>query len=153
MQRSDAFGQQLERGMAVKVTPRTASKCVDDQFTVTNRDQCPSFVVHSSDKAVNPANVTGATKRLGELIISWRLTSLMRCVSVRFGIVLGSNGSVGPVLHEQIRDHQPLIIRHPDIVRFFMTTCEAVSLMLHGFAMGEPRRHIAAAYGRTRAHS
>jgi FlaA1/EpsC-like NDP-sugar epimerase len=97
---------------------------------------CPSFVLISSDKAVNPANVMGATKRLGELIISCRPATLMRCVSVRFGNVLGSNGSVVPVFQKQIRENQPLTITHPDIMRFFMTTREAVSLLLQGFAIG-----------------
>jgi FlaA1/EpsC-like NDP-sugar epimerase len=104
---------------------------------IAEENACPSFVLISSDKAVNPANVMGATKRLGELIISCRPTSLTRCVSVRFGNVLGSNGSVVPVFQKQIRDNQQLTITHPDIMRFFMTTREAVSLVLQGFAIGK----------------
>jgi FlaA1/EpsC-like NDP-sugar epimerase len=103
---------------------------------IAEHNDCPSFVLISSDKAVNPTNVMGVTKRLGELIISCRRTSRMRCVSVRFGNVLGSNGSVVPVFQKQIRDNQELTITHPDIVRFFMTTREAVSLVLQGFAIG-----------------
>jgi FlaA1/EpsC-like NDP-sugar epimerase len=103
---------------------------------IAEENGCPSFVLISSDKAVNPANVMGATKRLGELIISCRPASLMRCVSVRFGNVLGSSGSVVPVFQKQIRDNQQLTITHPDIMRFFMTTREAVSLVLQGFAIG-----------------
>jgi len=103
---------------------------------IAEQNGCPSFVLISSDKAVNPANVMGATKRLGELIISCRPASLMRCVSVRFGNVLGSNGSVVPVFQKQIRDNQQLTITHPDMTRFFMTTREAVSLVLQGFAIG-----------------
>ena len=103
---------------------------------IAERNGCPSFVLISSDKAVNPTNVMGVTKRLGELIISCRRSSSMRCVSVRFGNVLGSSGSVVPVFQKQIRDNQQLTITHPDIVRFFMTTCEAVSLVLQGFAIG-----------------
>ena len=103
---------------------------------IAEQNGCPSFVLISSDKAVNPANVMGATKRLGELIISCRPASLMRCVSVRFGNVLGSNGSVVPVFQKQIRDNQQLTITHPDMTRFFMTTHEAVSLVLQGFAIG-----------------
>jgi FlaA1/EpsC-like NDP-sugar epimerase len=103
---------------------------------IAENNGCPSFVLISSDKAVNPTNVMGVTKRLGELIISCRRTSRMRCVSVRFGNVLGSNGSVVPVFQKQIRDNQQLTITHPDIVRFFMTTREAVSLVLQGFAIG-----------------
>ena len=103
---------------------------------IAEENGCPSFVLISSDKAVNPANVMGATKRLGELIISCRRTSLMRCVSVRFGNVLGSNGSVVPVFQKQIRENQQLTITHPEITRFFMTTREAVSLVLQAFAIG-----------------
>jgi len=61
----------------------------------------------------------------------------MRCVSVRFGNVLGSSGSVVPVLKQQLRNHQPLTITHPDIERFFMITPEAVTLVLQAFAIGD----------------
>src|SRR5216683_7397378 len=97
---------------------------------------CKGFVLISSDKAVNPTNVMGATKRICELIISSRPPNGMRCVSVRFGNVLGSSGSVIPVLKQQLRDHQPLTITHPEIKRFFMVTSEAVALVLQGFAIG-----------------
>lgn len=98
---------------------------------------CKSFVLISSDKAVNPTNVMGATKRIGELIISSRPPNGMRCVSVRFGNVLGSSGSVIPVLKQQLRNHEPLTITHPEIKRFFMITPEAVALVLQAFAIGE----------------
>ena len=97
---------------------------------------CKSFVLISSDKAVNPTNVMGATKRICELIISSRPPNGMRCVSVRFGNVLGSSGSVVPVLRQQLRNCQPLTITHPDIKRFFMVTPEAVALVLQAFAIG-----------------
>jgi len=98
---------------------------------------CKSFVLISSDKAVNPTNVMGATKRICELITSSKPPNGMRCVSVRFGDVLGSSGSVVPVLKQQLRNHQPLTITHPDIERFFMITPEAVALVLQAFAIGE----------------
>jgi len=98
---------------------------------------CKSFVLISSDKAVNPTNVMGATKRICELITSSRPPNGMRCVSVRFGNVLGSSGSVIPVLKQQLRNHEPLTITHPDIRRFFMITPEAVALVLQAFAIGE----------------
>ena len=98
---------------------------------------CKSFVLISSDKAVNPTNVMGATKRMCELIISSKPANGMRCVSVRFGNVLGSSGSVIPVLKQQLRDHQPLTITHPEIRRFFMITPEAVALVLQAFAIGD----------------
>jgi FlaA1/EpsC-like NDP-sugar epimerase len=97
---------------------------------------CQSFVLISSDKAVNPTSVMGATKRVGELIVAARPAGTMRCVSVRFGNVLGSNGSVVPVFQKQLRNNRPLTITHPDIRRFFMTTREAVSLVLQAFALG-----------------
>ena len=97
---------------------------------------CKSFVLISSDKAVNPTNVMGATKRICELIISSRPSNGMRCVSVRFGNVLGSSGSVVPVLKQQLRNRQPLTITHPDVKRFFMITPEAVALVLQAFVIG-----------------
>src|SRR5439155_20186087 len=96
-----------------------------------------SFVLLSSDKVVNPTGILGAPKRIGELILSSRPTNGMRCASVRFGNVLGSSGSVIPVLKEQLRKHQPLTITHPEIKRFFMVTPEAVALVLQAFAIGD----------------
>ena len=100
-------------------------------------NDCGTFILISSDKAVNPTSIMGATKRIGELIISRRPTNGMRCVSVRFGNVLGSNGSVVPLFQEQLRRNQPLSITHPEIKRFFMTAREAVSLVLQAFAIGD----------------
>jgi FlaA1/EpsC-like NDP-sugar epimerase len=103
---------------------------------LASEEGCKSFVLISSDKAVNPTNVMGATKRVCELILSSRPANGMRCVSVRFGNVLGSNGSVIPVLQQQLQNHQPLTITHPEIKRFFMITPEAVALVLQAFAIG-----------------
>jgi len=97
---------------------------------------CKSFVLISSDKAVNPTNIMGATKRICELILASRPPNGMRCVSVRFGNVLGSNGSVIPVLTQQLHNHEPLTVTHPEIERFFMTTREAVALVLQAFTIG-----------------
>jgi FlaA1/EpsC-like NDP-sugar epimerase len=97
---------------------------------------CKSFVLISSDKAVNPTNIMGATKRICELILSSRPPNGMRCVSVRFGNVLGSNGSVIPVLTQQLNNHEPLTVTHPEVKRFFMITGEAVALVLQAFAIG-----------------
>lgn len=97
---------------------------------------CRSFVLISSDKAVNPTSVMGATKRMGELIIGSQPKEGLRCVAVRFGNVLFSSGSVVPVLQEQIRSNRALTITHPEINRFFMTTREAVSLVLQAFTIG-----------------
>jgi len=88
---------------------------------------------------VNPTSVMGATKRIGELIMASHPDGPMRCICVRFGNVLGSNGSLVPILQEQLRTGQPLTITHPEVRRFFMTTQEAVSLVLQAFAIGSHR--------------
>jgi len=98
---------------------------------------CEAFVLISSDKAVEPTSFMGATKRLGELMLAARPKKSMRCVSVRFGNVLGSQGSVIPVFKEQIEKESRITITHPDITRFFMTIPEAVSLVLQAFTIGE----------------
>jgi FlaA1/EpsC-like NDP-sugar epimerase len=105
-------------------------------LNVAQNSNCKAFIMISSDKAVNPTNVMGCTKRIGELILAAWPGDGMRCVSVRFGNVLGSSGSVIPLFQEQIRLNQPLTITHPEITRFFMTIAEAVSLVLQGFAVG-----------------
>jgi FlaA1/EpsC-like NDP-sugar epimerase len=97
---------------------------------------CKSFVLISSDKAVNPTSAMGVTKRVCELIVSARPSNGMRCVSVRFGNVLGSSGSVVPILKEQIHNNRPLTITHPEVKRFFMTIREAVALVLQAFVIG-----------------
>jgi FlaA1/EpsC-like NDP-sugar epimerase len=113
-----------------------------------------NLLMISSDKAVNPICVMGATKRVCEKIVSSLAPeSSTRCVSVRFGNVLGSNGSVVPIFQAQIAAGGPVKVTHPEARRFFMTISEAVSLTLHASArsqgseifvlnMGEPIRIV-----------
>jgi len=108
-----------------------------DLLDIAEEEGCNSFVLISSDKAVNPTSVMGASKRICELMLAARPKSQMRCVSVRFGNVLGSSGSIVPILQEQLRQGRPLTITHPEIRRFFMTTQEAVSLVLQASAIGQ----------------
>jgi FlaA1/EpsC-like NDP-sugar epimerase len=106
-------------------------------LTVATDNECQTFILISSDKAVNPSSVMGATKRICELIIAHQPTNGMRCLAVRFGNVLGSRGSVIPVMQRQLQNNQPLTVTHPDMKRFFMTIREAVSLVLQASVIGE----------------
>ncbi len=95
------------------------------------------FVMISTDKAVNPTNVMGATKRMAEIYIQSRSTEQTHFVTTRFGNVLGSNGSVIPLFKKQLAAGGPLTVTHKDIIRFFMTIPEACNLVLEAGAMGE----------------
>ncbi len=104
-------------------------------------DQCnesgvKKFILVSTDKAINPANIMGATKRIAELVLECKsATSVTQLAAVRFGNVLGSSGSVIPTFMKQINNREPITVTHPEMKRYFMTIPEAVRLVIQAGAL------------------
>jgi FlaA1/EpsC-like NDP-sugar epimerase len=109
------------------------------------RHGCAKFVLVSTDKAVRPSSVMGATKRLAELVVLGLedLHPGTAYGAVRFGNVLGSAGSVIPIFQKQIARAEPLTVTHPDVTRYFMTIAEAVQLILQASLLDELKGHVA----------
>ena len=108
--------------------------------TLASKYKVNRFVMISTDKAVKPTNVMGASKRAAELFVQSLQNSegnITKFITTRFGNVLGSNGSVIPHFKRQIENGGPITITHPDIVRYFMTIPEACELVLHAGIMGK----------------
>jgi FlaA1/EpsC-like NDP-sugar epimerase len=127
MEEENAFQAVLNNVLSTVVVARTAQ-----------RDGAEKFVLVSTDKAVNPANVMGASKRLAELACqALQPAGAMQFVIVRFGNVLGSTGSVVPRFREQIARGGPVTVTHPEIQRYFMSIPEAAQLVLQAGFMGK----------------
>lgn len=129
----------LERNFrqAIKVNVFGTKNCLD----LALHYKVESFVFVSTDKAVNPTNIMGASKRFAELLCQSTFTSNtnkhnMQILSTRFGNVLGSNGSVVTLFKKQIKAGGPITVTHPDVTRFFMTIPEACRLVIEAGAMG-----------------
>jgi len=119
---------------AIRTNVMGTKICVDlaDEFKVEK------FVMVSTDKAVNPTNIMGASKRIAEIYSqSKNVGSKTRYVTTRFGNVLGSNGSVIPLFKRQIAQGGPITVTHPEITRYFMTIPEACQLVLEAGMLGE----------------
>jgi FlaA1/EpsC-like NDP-sugar epimerase len=112
--------------MGTKIVAEAAANCGAEKF-----------VMVSSDKAVNPTNLMGASKRIAEMVVQFvGSQKKMHAITTRFGNVLGSNGSVVPIFRKQIEDGGPVKVTHPDITRYFMTIPEASALVIEAGTMG-----------------
>lgn len=127
----------VENNVIAGITNNTLGTSELAQAAILNNVE--TFVLISTDKAVRPTNVMGATKRLAELVLQGlaQQKHSTRFVMVRFGNVLGSSGSVVPLFKRQIRSGGPITVTHPDIIRYFMTIPEAAQLVIQAGAMGK----------------
>ncbi|MBU2454049.1 MAG: polysaccharide biosynthesis protein, partial [Proteobacteria bacterium] len=111
----------------------------ENMVEISDQFECEKFVLVSTDKAVNPTNIMGTSKRIAELLVQNRNTcslSATKFITVRFGNVIGSVGSVIPLFKKQIKEGGPVTVTHPDMIRYFMLIPEACQLILQSGAMG-----------------
>ncbi|MCH7614026.1 MAG: polysaccharide biosynthesis protein, partial [Candidatus Marinimicrobia bacterium] len=126
--------QELHPWAAVKTNVGGTMNLIE----LADKYRVEKFVLVSTDKAVNPVNVMGATKRLAEkLIQSFNVESKTQFLAVRFGNVIGSSGSAIPIFQDQINSGGPVTITHPEMTRYFMSIQEAAQLILQAGAIGE----------------
>lgn len=126
--------------MELNVCEAVKNNVVGTRMAADLSEECgvERFILISSDKAVNPVSVMGTTKRVAELMLQSKASGTRtKFLTVRFGNVLGSNGSVIPLFVEQLKHGGPLTVTHPDVRRYFMLIPEAVQLVLHAAAVGE----------------
>jgi FlaA1/EpsC-like NDP-sugar epimerase len=126
--------------MELNICEAVKNNVIGTETALEVAEECgvDKFILISSDKAVNPVSIMGTTKRVAELMLQSRASgNRTRFVTVRFGNVLGSNGSVIPLFLEQLKRGGPLTVTHPDVRRYFMLIPEAVQLVLHAAAIGE----------------
>ena len=137
----------VEHNLSEGIKNNVLGTLVAAQAAISNKVE--NFVLISTDKAVRPTNIMGASKRLAEMVLQGLAAEnySTKFSMVRFGNVLGSSGSVVPKFRQQIRDGGPITITHPSVTRFFMTISEASQLVIQAGAMAKRWRRVFSEHG------